>query len=94
MKVVDIDRVVILMRFIQIGWDEERKKRFDEDLRIMLETQAIDTKQIRADAIEEFCEGYKNFQTDEKICNLQEDCSFSGGWCIDCFKDKWLKEQK
>lgn len=49
---------------------------------------------IRAEVIDEFCEGYKNFQTDENICDLQEDCSFSGGWCIDCFKDKWLKEQK
>lgn len=50
--------------------------------------------QIKAEAIEEFCKGYKNFQTDENICDLQEDCSFSDGWCIDCFKDKWLKEQK
>ena len=48
----------------------------------------------RADAIEEFCKQYKNFQSDEGICDLQEDCSISGGWCIDCFKDKWLKEQK
>lgn len=50
-------------------------------------------KQIRAEVINDFCKEYKNFQSDEGICNLQEDCSFSGGWCIDCFKDKWLKEQ-
>lgn len=43
MKVIDIDRVVILMRFIQYGWDEDRRKSFDENLRMMLETQAIDT---------------------------------------------------
>lgn len=60
MKVVDIERVVILMRFIQYGWDEERKKRFDDDLRMMLETQCEDleehNKQIRADAIDECIE--------------------------------------
>lgn len=43
MKVIDIDRVVILMRFIQFGWDEEKRKSFDENLKMMLETQAIDT---------------------------------------------------
>lgn len=58
MKVVDIERVVILMRFIQYGWDEERKKSFDDNLRMMLETQCEDLeehdKQIRADVIEEY----------------------------------------
>lgn len=52
-----------------------------------------DTNLIKA-VIEEFCEGYKNFQTDENLCDLEVDCSFSGGWCIDCFKDKWLKDHK
>lgn len=50
-------------------------------------------KQGRAEAIDEFCKGYKNFQTDENICDLQEDCSVSGGWCIDCYKEHWLKEK-
>ena len=50
-------------------------------------------KQIRAEVVEEFCEGYKNFQTDENICDLQEYCSVSGGRCIDCYKEHWLKEQ-
>ncbi|MBQ0090259.1 MAG: hypothetical protein KBT27_13115 [Prevotellaceae bacterium] len=57
MKVVDIERVVILMRFIQYGWNDERKKSFDENLRMMLETQCEDLeeyrKQIRAETIEE-----------------------------------------
>ena len=51
-------------------------------------------EQIRAEVIEEFCEGYKNYQTDENICDLQEDCSVSEGWCIDCYKEYWLKENK
>ena len=58
MKVVDIERVVILMRFIQYGWDEKRKKSFDDNLRMMLETQCEDLaehdKQIRADAERDF----------------------------------------
>lgn len=57
MKVVDIERVIILMRFIQFGWNEERKKRFDDDLRLMLETQCEDLEahdaQVRAEVISE-----------------------------------------
>lgn len=45
-------------------------------------------------AIEEFVNEYKNFVSDEGECNLQEDCSYSGGWCIDCFKEKWMKDSK
>lgn len=60
MKVVDIERVVILMRFIQYGWDEERRKAFDENLRMMLETQCEDLaehdRQIRAEVIDECIE--------------------------------------
>ena len=58
MKVVDIERVVILMRFIQFGWNEDRKKRFDDDLKMMLETQCEDLEEhdakVRTDAIDEF----------------------------------------
>ena len=45
-------------------------------------------RQIRADAIEEFAEAYKNFMN-ESGCNIHENCI--DGDCIDCFKDEWLK---
>lgn len=58
MKVVDIERVVILMRFIQYGWDEERKQRFDDNLRMMLKTQCEDLDEhdakVRANVIDEY----------------------------------------
>lgn len=54
MKVVDIERVVILMRFIQFGWSEERKKAFDEDLRAMLETQCEDLEEYGNQIIDQF----------------------------------------
>lgn len=64
MKVVDIERVVILMRFIQYGWDEERKQRFDDNLKMMLETQCEDLdkhdKQIRLEVIDECIEALGN----------------------------------
>lgn len=77
MKVVDIERVIILMRFIQFGWDEERKKAFDDDLRHMLETQCEDLDkhkaQIRADAIEEFVEQITlPITTEEQINQILE----------------------
>ena len=67
----------------------ECKGYIDSELRYK-EIIAEHDKQI----INDFCKEYKNFQSDEGICDLQEDCSFSGGWCIDCFKEKWLEEQK
>lgn len=51
-------------------------------------------KEAKVDAIEEFVNEYKNFVSDEGECNLQEDCSYSGGWCIDCFNEKWMKDSK
>lgn len=50
-------------------------------------------KQIRAEVIEEFCEGYKKFQPNGIYCKTQEDCIETDGWCIDCYKKHWLKEQ-
>ena len=42
MKVIDIERVIILSRFFQFGWSEERKKQLEEDLTEILEMQSFD----------------------------------------------------
>lgn len=73
--------------------NRECKNYTDSEIRYK-EILAEHDKQIKTEVINDFCKEYKNFQSDEGICDLQEDCSFSGGWCIDCFKEKWLKENK
>lgn len=57
MKYVEIEKVVILMRFIQFGWTEEHRKQFDEDLRHMLEIQSVDVQDV-VSQIEELRDRY------------------------------------
>lgn len=87
MKVVDIEKVVILMRFIQFGWTEERKKAFDEDLRMMLETQCEDLadhdKQIRDEVISDLQNLYKEWEKETH-----------GFYCADDETTRFLKRLK
>lgn len=57
MKYVEIEKVVILMRFIQFGWTEEHRKQFDGDLRHMLEIQSVDIQNV-VSQIEELRDRY------------------------------------
>ena len=97
MKVVDIERVIILMRFIQFGWTEERKKAFDEDLRMMLETQCEDLadhdKQIRDGVIDEFVSKLKKKSEDCYIDNYCGDAEFTLERVIDSIAEQMKGEQ-
>ena len=42
MKVIDIEKVIILSRLFQFGWSDERKKEFEKDLTEILEMQSFD----------------------------------------------------
>lgn len=81
MKVVDTERVVILMRFIQYGWDEERRKAFDDNLRMMLETQCEDLaehdKRIKDSVIDEIIKYFEEhhilvFDKNEIVDELEQ----------------------
>lgn len=50
-------------------------------------------KIARAEVIDEFVKAYTKFMDEDKKCNIYEECCDSPtGYCIDCFKEKWLKE--
>ena len=42
MKVINIEKVIILSRLFQFGWSEERKKEFEKDLTEILEMYSFD----------------------------------------------------
>ena len=42
MKVIDIEKVIILSMLFQFGWSDERKKAFEKDLTEILEMQYFD----------------------------------------------------
>ena len=42
MKVIDVEKVIILARLFQFGWSDERKNEFEKDLTEILEMQSFD----------------------------------------------------
>lgn len=55
MKVIDIEKVIILSRFFQFGWSEEQRKEFEKVLTEILEMYSFDldeyVKQIKEEVV-------------------------------------------
>ena len=57
MKVIDIEKVIILSRLFQFGWSDERKNEFEKDLTEILEMQSFDLDEHDKQIIAKIKEG-------------------------------------
>ena len=49
MKVIEVEKVIIIFRLFQFGWSEQRKKEFEKDIAEIMDMYAfeVDKKDIQ-----------------------------------------------
>ena len=60
MKVIDVEKVIILARLFQFGWSDERKNEFEKYLTEILEIQSFDLDEHDKQIIAKIKEGEIN----------------------------------
>lgn len=47
MKVIEIEKVIIILRLLQFGWSEQRKQEFEKDLSEIMDMYAFEVNECK-----------------------------------------------